>query len=256
MLRKKSRKTLAPAPPLTPEMCEKYITAAAYKLKAALDLVHMGLEYKKDIFDEQAAMFQFFPFLDSQHCPECKYDFGKPLSRGRQCPRCNAKLRVSHYRLIGPSYEKKYKQVYNDWSRYFEAKLEYEMLEHRLKWGDDPMDALVSIATAYEKLEDFHHAWHTFSGIELPTPEIWLTWVSRKQASGECTGDDMLFLDFWRAEFLDRCFESEKWNVNVDRVVEAYGSVIEHAKQYGVRPDCHAVLQSVTRLSVLSRYTG
>lgn len=233
--------------------CEKYIKSAYYKMVAEMERVKNTLGYSDEIFDEEKAMSKFFHSLDNCHCPECRYDFGKPLSRGKQCPNCHQKLRVRNFRVVGPTYLNKLDSMYQEWRRYFEATISKQWFENHMKWGIsiDPMDALLRIAEVYEKLEDYDNAWRIFSGTEIPTLDIWRVWVTYRTKGGDCTADDMLYVDFWRAEFLDRRHSSKTWKTSLNQVVDAYANVITQACDLRLDLQCHSVLQSIAKLSAM-----
>lgn len=240
-------------PRLTTADCEKYIKAAYYKMTAEMERVKSALDFGEEIFDEEKAMSKFYHGLDNHHCPECRYDFGKPLSRGKQCPNCHQKLRVRNFKIVGPTYLNKLESVNKEWSKYFEASMRKQWFDNHMQWNIpvDPMEALSNIAEVYEKLEDYDSAWRIFSGTEIPTLDIWRIWVADRKRDGYCTDDDMLYIEFWRAEFLDRRYSSKAWRTSLEQVVDAYINVITQAKDFRVSFQCHSVLQSITKLSVL-----
>lgn len=169
---------------------------------------------------------RLFPDNDASLCPRCRYNFEKPLSRGRVCPQCHDRLRVRNGYLLSEGGEERYQHAYRVFWATSKALYSIEAMKSNI--GNNWFryyESAKEMADTYESLGDYNRAWDCFSGKYLMV----LEGTTMEASSYDSVGDDFLRVYLWRAEFLDRCLREGVWNVTPEWVVESYIEIIAHA---------------------------
>lgn len=231
----------------------KKLQAKCHGIDADLERIERTQKYRNNegIFIDKDATSQLFPELDGRHCPSCHYDFGKNLVRGRECPACGAKLHVRNYKIFDTQHDEMLEKARADWLALFQARLLRSDIDREFEYGT-LMTVIGRIVELYEQIGDFDGAWQCLSGKDpnVPIDIAWLICIAEDNDNGSVSADNMIAIEYWRAEFLDRRFKNKEWKVGAGWVIEMYIGVLKKALQCHIPSDYGNAANAVTKLSV------
>lgn len=202
------------------------------------------------VFDDEELIIYLFPQLDDHHCPNCGYNFGKPLSRGKRCPECGEQLRVRHRLILDEKCLETIKEKQNLWIPVRQIKDRVASIEDDIRWKS-LIWAAKQIAESYEALGEYDKAWDIMSGKILPICEIQAIDYINSMEDKPSERGGLLDVAVWRAEFVERCFEKHVWKINAEWVLFQNIELLSSSINYGVSHDCAEVVRAVYKIKRL-----
>lgn len=231
----------------------KKLRAKCYGIDAYLDRMERTFPYhnRENTFIESDFIAQVFPNLDNTHCPTCHHSFDNPLRRGRECPSCGEKLRVSNYKILDKQHDEALEEYKAQWLALFDAKRIRREIDTEFEYGN-LMTVIGKMAEFYQALNDFDSAWQCFSDTDpnVPVSMAWLISITEDNENGGVNPNDMVAIENWRAGFLDQRFKNHEWKVDAKWVIEMYINVIKKALSFHIPSDYGCVANAVTKLTV------